>query len=171
MNEVNAFSSEIPHLFQFFCIILHSVFAYEPCCRMCYFLCCKAFSVVKVRYREVPEQISLKFYIYSLKNDCKLSVFIVDHVLAHTLANSWLEYFWWLEYIRTYRESRVSQGDKACQVSVLLQLSCDLSSYSAMDRVTGICTCCFSDILQKDKKHQVMLGDNKCSLAVHRAVV
>lgn len=115
---------------------------------MCYFLSREAFSVVKVRCKEVADWVSLKFYIYSLKNDCKLPAFIVDHVLAHTIANSWLEYFW-LEYIRTYREARVCLGDKACQVSVLLQLGCDLSSYSAMDRVTGTCTCCFSDILLK----------------------
>lgn len=115
---------------------------------MCYFLSCEAFSVVKVRCKEVADWVSLKFYIYSLKNDCKLPAFIVDHVLAHTIANSWLEYFW-LEYIRTYREAHVCLGDKACQVSVLLQLGCDLSSYSAMDRVTGTCTCCFSDILLK----------------------
>lgn len=151
MNEVNAFSSEISHLFQFFCIILHSVFAYQLCCRMCYFLSCKAFSIAKVRCREMADRVSLKLYIYSLKKDCKLSVFIADRVLAHTIANSWLEYFWWLEYIRTYREAHISQGDKACQVAVLLQLGCDLSSYSAMDRVTGTCTCCFSDILQKDQ--------------------
>jgi len=63
-----------------------------------------------------------------------------------------------------------SQCDNARQITVLLQLGCDLSSYGAMDSNCDLYMMFLSYSAARSAKNmQVMLGDNQCSLAVHRS--